>query len=128
MSEQTQQQTAALEQTIVAAREAAKECGVDLDSPRIGADGNPQYPNTSFAFELDGLEDGPQLKDIEAALEELETLVSVLDRYHLFHAVRAELLRALGRPEPARDADRRALELTANPAERALLHARVRGT
>ncbi|MGW5363177.1 RNA polymerase sigma factor [Actinopolymorpha pittospori] len=63
-----------------------------------------------------------------AALEELEKLATELDRYHLFHAVRAELLRALGRPEPARDADRRALELTANPAERALLHARVRGT
>ncbi|GAA5017633.1 RNA polymerase sigma factor [Actinopolymorpha pittospori] len=63
-----------------------------------------------------------------AALEELETLAAELDRYHLFHAVRAELLRALGQPEPARDADRRALELTANPAERALLHARVRGT
>ena len=63
-----------------------------------------------------------------AALDELATLATDLDGYHLFHAVRAELLRALGRPEPARDADRRALELTANPAERALLHARVRGT
>jgi RNA polymerase sigma factor (sigma-70 family) len=63
-----------------------------------------------------------------AALDELETLATELDRYHLFHAVRAELLRALGQPQPARDANRRALELTANPAERALLHARVRGT
>ncbi|PAT08045.1 heavy metal translocating P-type ATPase [Corynebacterium hadale] len=78
MSEQTQQQTAALEQTIVAAREAAMECGVDLDSPRIGADGNPRYPNTSYAFELDGLEDGPQLKDIEAALEELDGVAARL--------------------------------------------------
>ena len=48
-----------------------------------------------------------------------------LDRYHLYHATRAELLRALGRPDEARAADRRALELTENPAERALLAARL---
>ena len=40
-----------------------------------------------------------------------------LDRYHLFHATRAELLRALGHPDEARAADQRALALTANPAE-----------
>ena len=38
--------------------------------------------------------------------------------HHLYHATRAELLRALGQQDPARDADRRALGLTANPAER----------
>ena len=46
-------------------------------------------------------------------------------RYHLFHATRAELLRDLGRPDEARAADRRALELTDNPAERALLERRL---
>jgi hypothetical protein len=44
--------------------------------------------------------------------------------YDLFHATRAELLRTLGHPYEARTADQCALELTANPAERALLHQR----
>lgn len=66
------EQHAALEESIDAAREAARECGIDLDTPRIGADGNPQYPNTSYAFEMEGLEDAPQLKDIEEELEALE--------------------------------------------------------
>jgi predicted RNA polymerase sigma factor len=63
---------------------------------------------------------GPQ-----AALIELDALTSTLDRYHLFHATRAELLRALGDPHQARDADRRALALTTNPAEQALLRQRI---
>jgi predicted RNA polymerase sigma factor len=48
-----------------------------------------------------------------------------LDRYHLFHATRAELLRALGRSVQARRAEERALGLTANSAERALLEQRL---
>jgi RNA polymerase sigma factor (sigma-70 family) len=63
---------------------------------------------------------GPQV-----ALAELDELADALDHYHLFHATRAELLRALGHPYQARAADVRALELTANPAERALLHQRI---
>jgi RNA polymerase sigma factor (sigma-70 family) len=63
---------------------------------------------------------GPQ-----AALAELATLADPLDRYHLFHATRAEFLRALGHPDQARTADQRALELTANPAEQALLQRRI---
>jgi len=59
------------------------------------------------------------------ALAELDQLAGDLDRYNLFHATRAELLRALGHPYEARTADQRALELTANPAERALLHQRI---
>lgn len=60
------------------------------------------------------------------ALSEVDTLALDLDRYHLFHATRAELLRELGRTDEARLADRRALELTENPAERALLQRRLR--
>ena len=59
------------------------------------------------------------------ALSDVDTLVDDLDRYHLFHATRAEMLRELGRTEEARLADRRALELTENPAERALLRRRL---
>ena len=60
-----------------------------------------------------------------AAMAELDTLAGPLDGHHLFHATRAELLRALGQRDRARDADRRALGLTANPAERALLRRRI---
>jgi predicted RNA polymerase sigma factor len=63
-----------------------------------------------------------------AAMAELDTLAGVLDRYHLYHASRAELLRELGHPEKARVADRLALELTANPAEQAVLQQRITWT
>jgi len=48
-----------------------------------------------------------------------------LERYHLMHAVRADFLRRLGRPEEAGDAYRRALELTRNPAEQEFLRRRL---
>jgi RNA polymerase sigma factor (sigma-70 family) len=60
-----------------------------------------------------------------AAMAELDDLADALDDYYLYHASRAELLRALGHPDRARAADRRALELTANPAERAVLQQRL---
>jgi RNA polymerase sigma-70 factor (ECF subfamily) len=63
---------------------------------------------------------GPQ-----AALAEVDALAATLDRHHLYHATRADLLRALGRAQDARAADRRALELTANPAEQTLLRRRI---
>jgi RNA polymerase sigma-70 factor, ECF subfamily len=44
-----------------------------------------------------------------------------LERYHLLHAARADLLRRLGRHEEARAAYERALELATNPVERAFL-------
>jgi predicted RNA polymerase sigma factor len=60
-----------------------------------------------------------------AALTEVDALADDLGAYHLLHATRAELLRDLGRPDEARAADQRALELTANPAEQALLQKRI---
>jgi RNA polymerase sigma-70 factor (ECF subfamily) len=66
---------------------------------------------------------GPQ-----AAIAELDTLAGVLDRYHLYHATRADLHRQLGYPDQARAADRRALELTANPAEQTVLRHRIAWT
>jgi RNA polymerase sigma-70 factor (ECF subfamily) len=61
----------------------------------------------------------------QAALADVERLADALDSYYLFHATRAELLRDLGREGDARVALERALELTANPAERALLQRRL---
>jgi RNA polymerase sigma factor (sigma-70 family) len=60
-----------------------------------------------------------------AAMAELDDLAGDLGEYHLYYATRAELLRALGDPDQARAADRRALELTANPAEQAILQQRL---
>ncbi|MFK4043116.1 RNA polymerase sigma factor [Nonomuraea wenchangensis] len=61
----------------------------------------------------------------ETALAELRRLGQSLERYPLFHATHAELLRSLGRREEARRADERALKLTANPAQQALLEQRL---
>jgi RNA polymerase sigma-70 factor (ECF subfamily) len=63
---------------------------------------------------------GPQV-----ALAEVDALAEALDRYHLYHATRADLLETLGRADEARAANRRALELTANPAEQAVLRGRL---
>jgi RNA polymerase sigma-70 factor (ECF subfamily) len=48
-----------------------------------------------------------------------------LQRYHLFHSARADLLRRLGRDEEAAAAYRRARDLAANPVERAFLERRL---
>jgi RNA polymerase sigma-70 factor, ECF subfamily len=54
-----------------------------------------------------------------AAVDELRS--PALDSYHLFHAVRADLLRRLGRDEEAAAAYEVARALTANPVEQAFL-------
>ena len=65
---------------------------------------------------------GPQV-----ALGEVNDLAISLDGYHLFHATRAELLDELGEFALAREARLRALELSRNPAERALLERKLGG-
>ena len=65
------------------------------------------------------------LDGAEATLPEVDALAEALDDYYLFHATRAELLRDLGRDDEGRAALARALELTANLAERALLQRRL---
>ena len=62
------------------------------------------------------------------AMEELDALRDELDSYHLYWATRAELLRRFGRLDEATAADRRAIELTDNPSERALLETRLEPT
>jgi len=61
----------------------------------------------------------------EAALTETDALLPELQRYHLLHSTRGELLRDLGREEEAQEAWKSALALTLNPAERRHLHARA---
>jgi RNA polymerase sigma-70 factor, ECF subfamily len=64
--------------------------------------------------------DGP-----DAGLALMEPLADELDRYHLFHAARADLLRRSGRIGEAKLAYQRALELVTNPIERKYLLQRV---
>ena len=59
-----------------------------------------------------------------ALIDELGA-TGALDRYHLFHAARADMLRRLGAFEAAADAYRRALALMANSVERAYLERRL---
>jgi RNA polymerase sigma-70 factor (ECF subfamily) len=65
--------------------------------------------------------DGPA-----AALAQVDGLS--LDGYHLYHAIRADLLRRLGRADEAARAYERALAGTRNEAERALLERARQGT
>ena len=64
--------------------------------------------------------DGP-----DAGLALMDPLASELDRYHLFHAARADLLRRSGRAVEAEAAYRKALALVTNPVERRYLMQRV---
>ena len=64
--------------------------------------------------------DGP-----DAGLALLDPLADELDRYHLFHAARADLLRRSGRTGEAKLEYRRALDLVTNPVERKYLMRRV---
>lgn len=59
------------------------------------------------------------------ALTEVDALADSLRNYHLLHATRAQMLRALGREMEAHEADQRALTLASNPAERALIGDRL---
>ena len=65
------------------------------------------------------------LEGAQEALREVDGISASLDSYYLFHATRAELLRDLGREREANHAVLRALQLTSNPAERALLQKRL---
>ena len=67
-----------------------------------------------------------ELSGPEAALAEIDSLANALDGYHLFHAARADMLRAVGRIEQARSEEQQAIALTDNVAERALLEKRLR--
>jgi RNA polymerase sigma-70 factor (ECF subfamily) len=61
----------------------------------------------------------------DAALSDVEVLAPHLDSYHLWHAVRADLLHGVGRHAEAQSAERRALESTDNLAEQSLLKRRL---
>jgi RNA polymerase sigma-70 factor (ECF subfamily) len=63
--------------------------------------------------------------DLPGGLARIDALAPALDRYHYFHAARADLLRRLDASEAAAGAYARALELAGNSAERAFLERRL---
>jgi RNA polymerase sigma-70 factor, ECF subfamily len=65
-----------------------------------------------------------EAEGLDAGLSLIERIEG-LERYHLLHAARADLLRRLGRDAEAGEAYRRAIELTRNPAERSFLEGRL---
>ncbi|WP_129774617.1 RNA polymerase sigma factor [Peristeroidobacter soli] len=64
--------------------------------------------------------DGPQ-----AALQLIDALTAELDRFYLFHAIRADLLRRLDRNEHAAASYRNAIERCENEAEKEFLKRRL---
>jgi RNA polymerase sigma-70 factor, ECF subfamily len=60
-----------------------------------------------------------------AGLALMQPLADELDRYHLYHSARADLLRRSGRSIEAKEAYRQALELVTNPVERRYLMRRL---
>jgi RNA polymerase sigma-70 factor (ECF subfamily) len=63
--------------------------------------------------------------DVAGGLARIDAIAPALQRYHYFHAARADLLRRLDAHEAAADAYARALDLAGNAAERAFLARRL---
>jgi RNA polymerase sigma-70 factor (ECF subfamily) len=113
-------------QAAIAALHARAPRPEDTDWPQIAAlygallthDASPVIAlNRAVAV---AMADGPA-----AGLPLVDALAEPLDGYHLFHATRADLLRRLDRPDEARAAYVRALQLVSNPAERRFLERRL---
>jgi RNA polymerase sigma-70 factor (ECF subfamily) len=115
-------------QAAIAALHAGARSPAETDWPQIAAlYGELARINPSPVVQLNGavaigMSEGPgrglALIDKLGASGELE-------RYHLFHAARADMLRRLGAAAAAADAYRRALALMANGVERAYLERRL---
>jgi RNA polymerase sigma-70 factor (ECF subfamily) len=115
-------------QATIAALHAEAANSAETDWPQIAAlYGELARINPSPVVQLNGavaigMAEGPHRG--LALMEELGASRE-LDRYHLFHAARADMLRRLGSFEAAADAYRRALALMANGVERAYLERRL---
>ena len=112
-------------QAQIAACHAGAPRPEDTDWPRIASlYAQLAAIRTSPVVELNravavAMADGP-----DAGLRALEPLAETLDRYHLFHAARADLLRRAGRDEESAASYDRALAQVGNDAERRYLQRR----
>jgi len=115
-------------QAAIAALHAAAASSAETDWPQIAAlYGELARIQPSPVVQLNGavaigMSEGPERG--LALIDELG-IAGELDRYHLFHAARADMLRRLGAFEAAAEAYRRALALMANGVERAYLERRL---
>jgi RNA polymerase sigma-70 factor (ECF subfamily) len=113
-------------QAAIAALHAEAATPDDTDWPQIAAlYGELVRISPSPVVELNRAVAVAEAEDLEEGLALIDA-IDGLDRYHLLHAARADLLRRLGRGEEAAEAYARAFELAANPAERAFLEGRLR--
>jgi len=115
-------------QAAIAALHAGARSPAETDWPQIAAlYGELARINPSPVVQLNGavaigMSEGPGRG--LALIDELGAS-GELERYHLFHAARADMLRRLGAAAAAADAYRRALALMANGVERAYLERRL---
>ena len=115
-------------QAAIAALHAEAASSAETDWPQIAAlYGELARIQPSPVVQLNGavaigMSEGPERG--LALIDELGT-AGELDRYHLFHAARADMLRRLGSFQAAAEAYRRALALMANGVERAYLERRL---
>jgi RNA polymerase sigma-70 factor (ECF subfamily) len=115
-------------QAAIAALHAEAGSAAETDWPQIAAlYGELAQINPSPVVQLNGavaigMSEGPERG--LALIDELG-VSGELDRYYLFHAARADMLRRLGSVDAATDAYRRALALMANGVERAYLERRL---
>ena len=115
-------------QAAIAALHAEAAAAAETDWPQIAAlYGEQARLQPSPVVRLNravavGMAEGPRRG--LALIDELG-ISGELDRYHLYHAARADMLRRLGSFEAAAEAYRRALALMANGVERAYLERRL---
>ena len=115
-------------QAAIAAPHAEAASSADTDWPQIAAlYGELARIHSSPVVQLNG---AVAVGMSEGALRGLALIDELgasgeLERYHLFHAARADMLRRLGSFEAAAEAYRRALALMANGVERAYLERRL---
>lgn len=114
-------------QAAIAAVHAAAERSADTDWEQIVAlYGELARRAQSPVVELNRAVAVAMARGPAAGLE-LVDAIDGLDRYHLLHATRADLLDRLGRSDQAADAYRRALLTVDDPAERRFLEGRLAG-
>lgn len=112
-------------QAVIAGQHANARTAADTDWPAVvTAYGHLVRIDPSPVVALNhavavAMADGP-----DRGLARLET-VTGLDRYHLFHAARGELLLRSGRPDQAAESFTRARALTRNPSEQRHLDRRL---
>jgi RNA polymerase sigma-70 factor, ECF subfamily len=113
-------------QAMIAALHAEPLRAEDTDWPRIATlYGELRRVAPSPVVELNRAAAVAMAEGPARGLELIDALGSELDRYHLFHAARADLLRRLGRAGEAKSAYGRALELAQNQLERRFLERRI---